>query len=87
MLLKELNVLHFFSTDVNECADNCANSHDCVNIPGGFYCTCNPGYTLLSSGTCSGIIGIHLVRYNYNMPLLRYGRRTHLFSDDMDLPD
>ena len=42
--------------DINECAlvDNRC-SHDCVNTPGSYHCTCKNGYYLSNdSHTCLG---------------------------------
>ena len=43
--------------DINECLDrNGGCQHDCVNIPGSFYCACHNGYRLQGNNrTCRGM--------------------------------
>ena len=45
-----------FTSDDDECTSSDSGcSHDCVNTPGGYHCTCPVGYTLDSSEkTCTG---------------------------------
>ena len=46
--------LSVISIDVNECASNihdCPANSDCVDILGGFNCSCHPGY---GGDACTG---------------------------------
>ena len=54
-----------FTLDINECATNMGGCQQaCVNTPGGFHCTCNPGFTLNSDGiTCTGTVASLFSKY------------------------
>ena len=43
-------------SDINECSSsNGGCNQQCVNTAGSYYCSCNPGYSLLLNGlTCRG---------------------------------
>ena len=43
--------------DLNECEDGTHNCSDiCVNSDGGFECDCSPGFTLVNSTACEGMM-------------------------------
>lgn len=65
-----LSLLSF--QDVDECGEGrCAQQ--CVNTPGGFTCSCNPGYTLNNDGTtCDGNFILLLYCYNFIYPSKRF---------------
>ena len=55
--------------DLNECANSasnsCSSNATCTNTPGGFYCTCNQGYTG-NGEICTGRSKISLaISYDY----------------------
>jgi len=63
-----LNLYYIFDvyiSDINECTagtDECSANAACTNTYGGFYCTCNPGFTdTLDDGTlCHGKFNVSL---------------------------
>ena len=45
----------FYYIDIDECeSDNAGCSHNCHNTPGGYYCSCQPGFHLKNSHFCTG---------------------------------
>ena len=55
-----LSMLHSSVTDINECqlkTDNCDNYAVCNNTPGGYNCTCKPGFTDVDGDgkKCTGV--------------------------------
>ena len=47
--------MSFISVDINECEEGAKCSQKCINTPGSYVCTCNPGYFLSADGhTCFG---------------------------------
>ncbi len=48
-------VLHYFTVDVDECAQSNPCQDGCVNTVSSFVCNCSSGYLLSSNGhTCLG---------------------------------
>ena len=55
-------MLMFSSLDIDECmegTDNCDRNATCTNTDGGFYCTCNNGYS--GNGTTNDCNGEHAI--------------------------
>ena len=54
----KLNVPWFYLIDVDECTsmrDECdRRSTDCVNLPGGYECTCKAGFDVFTTHKCKG---------------------------------
>ena len=43
--------MHIFLTDINECLSNNGGcEHNCMNVDGGFNCTCAEGFELAANG-------------------------------------
>jgi hypothetical protein len=41
--------------DINECRENTrVCDHQCLNLNGGYKCTCRPGYRLIGRSKCQG---------------------------------
>lgn len=65
----KVTVMSFLSNhvDVNECEQmthSCSGLAECVNIVGGFYCVCPPGYQLNSdNSTCTGKVCLTVVSF------------------------
>ena len=52
--------MSFFFSDVNECQEagnlmnNCSENAMCMNFPGSYNCSCNPGYEGDPYSNCTG---------------------------------
>lgn len=52
----------FYFLDIDECklyGSPC--SHECINVPGSFKCSCPDGFLLLNNGRCKGNELIYLI--------------------------
>lgn len=60
-----IQLLILLNADINECTSSSPCEQICVNTPGSFQCSCNPGYLLNSNGrNCTGvfiILCVHII--------------------------